>query len=290
MRCPATRDLSQADAAIIGVPLDTAVMYRPGARFGPRAIRDASGQMRPHALEATKLEPPFTKLRVIDYGDIELYPGYIDQSLARAQEELAQVLASNTFPVLLGGDHSITLPALRACAAKHGLLSLIHFDAHPDFWPGTAERPYHHGTVFRVAVGEGLIDPKASVQIGIRGSLSAGIVAEARAAGFHLITAEEFARQGTRATLDAIHRLASLPAYVSLDIDCVDPAFAPGTGTPEVAGLTSREIVELVRGLAGLPFVAFDVVEVCPPYDSSEITALLAANLVYEFLLLLATR
>ncbi len=290
MRCPATRDLSQADVAIIGVPLDTAVLYRPGARFGPRAIRDASGHMRPHATDPAKLEPPFDRLRVVDYGDLETYPGYIEQSLAHVQEEVARVLETETFPVVLGGDHSTTLPVLRACAARQGTLSLVHFDAHPDFWPGTAERPYHHGTVFRVAVEEGLIDPAASLQIGIRGSISAGIIAEARAAGFNLITADEFARPGVRATVETIQRLASLPVYVSLDIDCVDPAFAPGTGTPEVAGLTSREIVELVRGLAGLPLVAFDVVEVSPPYDSSEITALLAANLVYELLLLLATR
>lgn len=290
MRCPATRDLSQADAAIIGVPLDSAVLYRTGARFGPRAIRDASGQMRPHATDPAKLEPPFDRLRVVDYGDIEPYPGYIEQSLARVQEELARVVETGTFPVVLGGDHSTTLSVLRACAAKHDTLSLVHFDAHPDFWPGTTERPYHHGTVFRVAAEEGLIDPAASVQIGIRGSRSAGIIAEARAAGFHLITADEFARQGVRPTLQAVQHIASLPVYVSLDIDCVDPAFAPGTGTPEVAGLSSREIVELVRGLAGLPLVGFDVVEVSPPYDCSQITALLAANLVYEFLLLLAAR
>ncbi len=288
MRCPATRDLSRAHVAIIGVPMDMAVMYRPGARFGPRAIRDASGQMRPHALDPAQLEPPFDKLTVVDYGDIEPYPGYIEQSLAVIQAELAKVLDTDTFPIVLGGDHSTTLPVLRACAARHGALSLVHFDAHPDFWPGTAERPYHHGTVFRVAVQEGLIDPAASVQIGIRGSISAGIIAEARAAGLHLITADEFARQGVRATLETVQRIATLPVYVSLDIDSVDPAFAPGTGTPEVAGLTSREIVDLVRGLAGLPLVAFDIVEVSPPYDSSEITALLAANLVYQFLLLLA--
>jgi len=290
MRCPTTRDLSLADVAIIGVPIDTDVMYRPGARFGPRAIRDASGQLRPHHWDAERLEPPFDKLRVVDYGDIEVFPGYIEQSMKQVQAELARVLETDTFPVVLGGDHSTTLPVLRACAAKHGTLSLVHFDAHPDFWPGTPERPYHHGTVFRIAVQEGLIDPQASVQVGIRGSISAGIIAEARAAGFHLITADEFARQGVRATIEAIQRVASLPVYVSLDIDSVDPAFAPGTGTPEVAGLTSREIVELVRGLSGLPLVAFDIVEVCPAYDSSEITALLAANLVYEFLLVLAER
>ncbi len=287
-RCPASRDLSKADAAIVGVPMDMAVLYRSGARFGPRAIRDASGGLRPHHWEPGKIEPPFDRLRVIDYGDIEVFPGYIEQSLSRVQEELTPIVEAGVFPVVLGGDHSTTLPVLRACAAKHGALSLVHFDAHPDFWPGAPERPYHHGTVFRVAAEEGLIDPAASVQIGIRGSVSAGIIPEARAAGFHLVTADEFARQGLRHTLEAVQRAASLPVYVSLDIDSVDPAFAPGTGTPEVAGLTSREIIELVRGLRGLPLAGFDVVEVAPAYDSAEITALLAANLVYEFLVVLA--
>lgn len=286
-RCPASRDLSQADVAIVGVPMDMAVLYRPGARFGPRAIRDASGGLRPHHWEPDKIEPPFDRLRVIDYGDIEVFPGYIEQSLARVQEEVAPIVDAGVFPVVLGGDHSTTLPLLRACAAKHGVLSLVHFDAHPDFWQGTPERPYHHGTVFRVAVEEGLIDPESSVQIGIRGSISAGIVDEARRAGFHLLTAGQFAQQGVRATVEQIERIATLPTYVSLDIDSVDPAFAPGTGTPEVAGLTSREIVELVRGLRGLPLVGFDVVEVAPAYDHAEITALLAAHLVYELLLTL---
>ncbi len=289
MRCPAARDLSNADVAVIGLPLDSATMYRPGARFGPRAIRDASGQMRPHGLDTTDLEPPFDTLRVVDYGDVDVYPGYVDQSLDQIQTAVAEVLAADTFPLILGGDHSVTLPVLRACAARRGTLSLVHFDAHPDFWQGTPQRPYHHGTVFRVAVEEGLIDPAASVQIGIRGSISASIVDEARAAGFRLITADEFVGQGVPATLEAVHCLATLPVYVSLDIDCVDPAFAPGTGTPEVAGLTSREIVEMVRGLRGLSLVACDVVEVSPPYDSSEITALLAANLVYELLMVLAS-
>jgi len=276
--------------AIAGVPMDMAVLYRSGARFGPRAIRDASGQLRPHHWDPARLEPPFDKLRVIDYGDLETFPGYIEQSIEHVQAALDPIVEADVFPVVLGGDHSTTLPVLRATAARHGRLSLVHFDAHPDFWPGEPERPYHHGTVFRRAAEEGLIDPASSVQVGIRGSISASAVPDARAAGFHLITAEEFARQGTRATLEAIHRLASLPAYVSLDIDSVDPAFAPGTGTPEVAGLTSREVIELVRGLRGLPLVGFDIVEVCPAYDSAEITALLAANLVYEFLLVLADR
>jgi agmatinase len=290
-RCPASRDLSKADVAVVGVPMDMATLYRPGARFGPRAIRDASGQLRPHHWEPDRLEPPFDKLRVIDYGDIEVFPGYIEQSIDHIQAELKPVIDSGVFPVVLGGDHSTTLPVLRAAAAVHGRMSLVHFDAHPDFWPpASPERPIHHGTIFHHAVNEGLIEPSSSVQIGIRGSLSAGIINECRAAGFHVITADEFAHQGVRATVEAVQRIASLPVYVSLDIDSVDPGFAPGTGTPEVAGLTSREIVELVRGLRGLPMAAFDVVEVAPAYDSGEITALLAANLVYELLLVLAER
>lgn len=287
-RVPAGRDLRDCDVAIVGVPMDMAVMYRSGARFGPRAIRDASGQLRPHARDPDRLEEPFASLRVIDYGDLEVYPGYIERTVADVQSEIEAMLASDVFPVVLGGDHSTTLPVLRACAGRHGTLSLVHFDAHPDFWESSPEHPLHHGTVFRIAVKEGLIDPNASVQIGIRGSISAGVVGDARAAGFQVITAEEFSPRGVDAALEAVHRIAKRPVYVSLDIDCVDPAFAPGTGTPEVAGLTSREIVALVRGLKGLPFVAFDVVEVSPPYDSAEITALLAANLVYEFLMLLA--
>ena len=289
-RCPASRDLSKADVAVVGVPMDMATLYRSGARFGPRAIRDASGQLRPHHWDPDQLEPPFDTLRIIDYGDVDVYPGYIEQSLAHVQAELQQVVDAGVFPLVLGGDHSTSLPALRAMATRHGKMSLVHFDAHPDYWPGTPERPYHHGTVFRRAEEEGLIDPAASVQVGIRGSISANLVDEARAAGFHLLTGNEFAAQGVEATLRDIQRITRGPVYVSLDIDSVDPAFAPGTGTPEVAGLTSREIMDMVRGLSGLNIVGFDIVEVAPAYDSSEITALLAANLVYELLMVLAVR
>jgi len=287
-RVPAGRDLQGVDVAIIGVPMDMAVMYRSGARFGPRAIRNASGQLRPHALRADEIEEPYASLRVIDYGDIEVFPGYIEKSLEVIEETVEEVLSAGVFPLVLGGDHSTTLPLLRAGAKRHGRLSLVHFDAHPDFWPQPADHPVHHGTVFRIALEEGLIDPAASVQIGIRGSLSAGIVGEARAAGFNVITADELARDGVAKALASVHLRARGPVYVSLDVDCVDPAYAPGTGTPEIAGLTSREILALVRGLRGLDIVGFDVVEVAPAYDPAEITALLAANLVYEFLLLLA--
>lgn len=287
-RCPASRDLAKADVAVIGVPMDMATLYRAGARFGPRAIRDASGQLRPHHWDPAQIEPPFDTLRVIDYGDLDVFPGYIEQTVEHLQRELAPVVEAGVFPLVLGGDHGTTLPVLRALGKRHGTMSLVHFDAHPDYWPGTPERPLHHGTVFRRAAEEKLIDPNTSVQIGIRGSISANLVEEARAAGFHLLTASEFAAQGGAATLSQLRERVRGPVYVSLDIDSVDPAFAPGTGTPEVAGLTSREIVGLVRGLSGLSFAGFDIVEVAPAYDSAEITALLAANLAYEFLLVMA--
>ncbi|HXG36971.1 MAG TPA: agmatinase [Dehalococcoidia bacterium] len=287
-RVPASRDFHQADVAVIGVPMDMTVMYRSGARFGPRAIRNASGQLRPHALPGGTLEEPYASLRVIDYGDIEVYPGNVQSSFSRIQAVVEECVSNQAFPIILGGDHSLTLPVLRVFAKYVGTISLIHFDAHPDFWPPTEEQPFHHGTVFRNALDEYLIDPTASLQIGIRGSLSAGIVEEARRAGFHVVTAEEIARDGVAAVVEAMHRIAWRAAYVSLDIDCVDPAFAPATGTPEVAGLTSREILALLRGLKGINVVGFDLVEVAPAYDNVEITALLAANLVHEFLLILS--
>jgi agmatinase len=290
MRAPAGRDLRHCDVVIVGLPFDSGTTYRPGARMGPRGIRDASGQMRPHARQAGNLEEPFASLRILDYGDLELSPGYTEQTFARIEAGLAAIVESDTLPVCLGGDHSITLPILRALSRKHGVLSLVHFDAHPDFWEGRADWPHHHGTTMRTAVNEKLIDPRRTVQVGIRGSLSASILDDARRAGFHLITADDFVQRGAPAVLEDIRRIAQGPTYVSLDIDCVDPAFAPGTGTPEVAGLTSRDIVELTRGLRGLSVVGFDLVEVAPPYDPAEITCLLAANLVYEFLLTLPAR
>jgi agmatinase len=268
--------------------MDMAVLYRPGARFGPRAIRDASGQLRPHHWNPDEVEAPFDKLRVVDYGDLDVYVGYIEQTMDHLTSEFEKIVAGGVFPLVLGGDHATSLPVLRALAEKHGKMSLVHFDAHPDFWPGPPGRPYHHGTPFRVATEEGLIDPKASVQVGIRGSLSANLIDEARAAGFHLLTASEFAEKGVERTLHDIRNIAKPPIYVSLDIDCVDPAYAPGTGTPEVAGLTSREIVAMVQGLPAPDVVGMDVVEVAPAYDHAEITALLAANLIFEFLLVRA--
>lgn len=291
MRLPLSRDLAAVDVAIVGVPFDLGVNMRPGARFGPRGIRNGSFQIRQYPMNEADLWGPFRTLRVIDYGDLNLVNAYIDTAVQQIEEGLAPIFAAGVTPVTLGGDHTITLPALRACARAHGPVGLVHFDAHPDFWPPPSpDRPYHHGTVYHIAAAEGLIDLQRSVQVGIRGTISAMVVEDARAAGFDLITADEFVELGVAGALARIRERARGKVYVSLDIDAADPAYAPGTGTPEVAGLHSRELVALVRGLKGLNTVAFDLVEVSPPWDSSEITALLAANLVYEFLEVRAAR
>lgn len=289
MRLPLSRDLMMADVAIVGVPFDLGVNMRPGARFGPRGIRNGSFQIRQYPMKADDLWGPFRSLRVVDYGDLNLVNAYIDTAVGQIEEQMTPVFAAGVVPISLGGDHTVTLPILRACAKRHGPVALVHFDAHPDFWPPPAEdRPYHHGTVYHIAAQEGLIDLERSVQVGIRGTISAMVVEDARRAGFDLITADEFFDLGIRETLGRIHARARGKVYVSLDIDAADPAYAPGTGTPEVAGLNSREMVRLVRGLQGLDIVGMDVVEVSPPWDSSEITVLLAANLVYELLVVLA--
>lgn len=288
MRVPPTRDLRQVDVAIVGVPFDATTFYRPGARFGPQAIRQASAHLRPYPARREDAFPPFDRLRVVDYGDVNVLPVASDENLRRIQETVSSILSTGAFPLCLGGDHSITLPVLRALVPHYGPLALVHFDAHPDFWPPLLGHLHYHGSTFRIAHEEGLIDLERSIQVGIRGSISSAIIEEARAAGFLIVTADEAVQRGIEHILELVHERARGPVYVSLDIDCVDPAYAPGTGTPEVAGFTSREILTLVRGLRGLEMVGFDVVEVAPAYDNAEITALLAATLVYEYLRVLA--
>ncbi len=291
MQVPVTRDLSKADVAIIGMPLDLGTIIRSGARYGPRGIRNASSHLQSHAWKVEDLEEPFRSLRVVDYGDVEMPYGYIEEAVRRIETTVSTVLDAGSFPLCLGGDHSISLPILRALYKKYGKISLIHFDAHPDFWEPPEGMPYNHGTMFRMASDEGIMDPRTSVQVGIRGGPSLEILDEVREAGITVITGEQFWQLGVEHTIATIKEAAtSHPVHVSFDIDSVDPAFAPGTGTPEVAGLTSREAVALVRGLRGIGAVGFDIVEVAPPYDPSEITSLLAANLVYEFLLTLVAQ
>ena len=223
---------------------------------------------------------------MIDYGDLSVSAGYIEAAVERIEMGLSVVLDADVFPVVLGGDHTISLPVLRALHKKHGKLSLVHFDAHPDFWEPDSERPMNHGTQVKLAANEGLIDPSSSAIVGIRGSSSMAILDDVRASGITAITTDEIDENGIDWTLDGVRQaIGELPVHVSVDIDLIDPAFAPGTGVPEIAGLTSREAVKLIRGLRGMRIVGFDIVEVAPPYDHEEVAAYLAANVVYEFLL-----
>ena len=288
MQIPGSRDLDKADVAVVGFPLDLGTIIRSGARFGPRGIRTASMHVGLHGIEPAELREPFKSLRIVDYGDVEMPFGYIEEAVRRIESAVTDIISKDVFPVCLGGDHTISLPILRALHKKHGKISLVHFDAHPDFWEPPEDMPLHHGTMFRIASDEGVMDPTTSVQVGIRGRPSMAIVEEVRAAGITVITGEEFWDIGVEATVEKIRAATKgTPVHISYDIDSVDPAFAPGTGTPEVAGLTSREAMALVKSLRGVGAVGFDIVEVAPLYDSSEITALLAANLVLQFLLTL---
>lgn len=286
-----TRDVRHADVAIVGIPFDSGTSYRSGTRFGPRKIRDASlllwGYNNPLAVA------PFETLDIVDYGDVDIVPVNIEDTYANIESEVGAILDADVTVIALGGDHSTTLPLLRVHAKKHGPLAVVHFDSHPDTWDSEfGDHPYSHGTPFRRALEEKLIDSSAYIQIGIRGPTSeANDLQDARDLGARVITIDEALSIGIPAILKEVHeKAAGKKVYVSLDIDAVDPAYAPGTGTPEVGGFTSYQMLQLVRGLNGLNLVGFDLVEVSPPYDTGEITAILASNLVFEFLSLLALR
>src|SRR5215213_7230442 len=288
MRLPNTQDLENADAAIVGAPFDTGATFRAGARFGPEGIRSASHLLRRYnpSLDV----PIFDHLSVIDYGDVPVVPGYIESSYERIAQGLEPVHRAGTTPLVLGGDHSIALPELRAAAAVHGRLALVQFDSHPDTWDSYFGEKHTHGTPFRRAIEEGLLDTSRSIQVGMRGSIyDKNDWDDAREMGFDLVPTDEVRQLGISRVIDRIHeRVGDARTYVSFDVDFVDPAFAPGTGTPEIGGFTSREAQEFVRGLVGLDIVGCDVVEVLPPYDAAQITALLAANMAHEFLSLFA--
>jgi agmatinase len=290
MRLPNVQDLENADAAIVGAPFDTGASFRAGARFGPESIRSVSHLLRPY--NPSQQVSIFEHLSVIDYGDVPVVPGYIEESYERIKEGLEPIHRAGVIPVVLGGDHSIALPELRAAATVDGPLALVQFDSHPDTWDAYFGKKYNHGTVFRRAVEEGLLDTSRSIQVGMRGPLYAsGDLGVSRELGFDLVPTDEVRELGIPEVIERIReRVGDARVYVSFDVDFVDPAFAPGTGTPEIGGFTSREAQEFVRGLAGLDIVGCDVVEVLPPYDSAQITALLAANVAHEFLSLFALR
>ncbi len=277
-----TRNLDEAELVVTGIPFDMATSNRPGARLGPRAIRAASVGLA--ELDAYPWGfDPFDFVPVVDYGDCFIDYGHPEEAVARIEAHADEILASDTMMVSLGGDHFVTYPLLRAHAKKHGPLSLLHFDAHCDTWDDDGSR-LDHGSMFLRAVKEGIIDPRTSVQIGIR-------TFNAETHGFTILGAPWVHREGIPAVLDVVAEVVGdNPTYLTFDIDCLDPAFAPGTGTPVAGGLSTAQALEAIRGFGALDIVGMDVVEVSPPYDVSEITALAAATIAHDFICLQAVK
>jgi agmatinase len=290
-RAPHVTDLEGVDVAVAGVPFDTATSMRPGARFGPAGIRDASLLLRPW--NAAQGVDVFGSLSFVDYGDLETTPGNALRTTEQLAAQLESVLRAGAVPLVLGGDHSIVLGELRAQAAVHGPVAVVLLDAHADTWEQYYGERYFHGTPFKRALEEGLIDPSRSLLAGMRGSLyAASDLDEPRSWGFEIVPCDEL-RTWTPAQYAARvrERVGSGPAFLSFDIDVIDPAFAPATGTPEVCGLLPHEALAFLRALRGQRFTGYDVVEVAPAYDTNaQITALLAANVAYELLTLTALR
>ena len=288
MRLPHREDLAGVDVAIVGVPYDGGTSYRVGSRHGPRAIRDQSSLIRTYSYFQDVA--PFDRMTVVDAGDVDVPPVGIEQAYGVIEAGIGRVLAAGAASMAVGGDHSISLPLLRAVAKRHGPVGLVQFDSHIDTWPEYFGGRYFHGSPFYWAVEEGLVDPTRFVQVGIRGpGYGPDDFDFHRARGMTVIMIDQVKAEGVDRTIAAMRAVLSGPTYVSFDIDAVDPAFAPGTGTPEVGGLTSHEAQRLVRGLAGLPVVGCDLVEVSPNYDGpGQITALLAANLLFELLCVMA--
>jgi len=292
MRLPHQTDLAGVDVAIVGVPFDSGTSYRSGARMGPREIRAQSSLIRLYSY-FLKVSP-FEKLTVVDAGDIDPPPVGIEPAYAAIDAGVRRIVEAGATPLVVGGDHSISLPCLRAVAATHGPVALVQFDAHIDTWGDYFGGKYFHGSPFRRAIEERVIDPARYVQVGIRGPMygEAEDFDFQREAGVTTIDIGMVKRDGVEKTMARVREIVgSRPLYVTFDIDSVDPAFAPGTGTPEVGGLTSYEAQELVRGLAGSNIVGCDVVEVAPQFDGpGQITALLAANIMFELLCVRALR
>jgi agmatinase len=281
---PQLSEVSDVDVAIVGVPFDTGVSYRPGARFGPNHVRESSRLLRPYNPAANV--SPFATQQVVDAGDIAANPFDIEEAISSIHKSYDQLSERAKKIVTIGGDHTITLPILRSLKAKHGPISVVHFDAHLDTWDSYFGADYTHGTTFRRASEEGLLDPEGCMHIGIRGPLyAAKDLTDDKALGFQIFSSVEFQDLGVNAAIEKMKaRVGKRPVYISIDIDVLDPAHAPGTGTPEAGGLTSRELLSVLRATAGMNVIGADIVEVAPAYDHAQITGIAASHVMYELI------
>jgi agmatinase len=286
-RLPRLDELRDADTLVWGVPFDAGVSYRPGARFGPSHVRQSSRLLRPY--NPAQDSEPFARAQLADAGDLAVNPFDITEAITTIERAADELSGTRRSLVTIGGDHTIALPLLRVQHARHGPVAVLHFDAHLDTWDTYFSAKYTHGTPFRRAAEEGLIDFAHSLHVGLRGPLYSRLdLEESEKLGFAAIHSRDFVRQPIDDLIERTRaRLGDRPVYVSLDIDVLDPAFAPGTGTPEAGGLSSMQLLEVLRGLTGLNVVGADVVEVSPAYDHAEITGIAAAHLIYELLSLL---
>lgn len=288
-RLPAIDQVGDFDVAFLGAPFDGGTSYRPGARFGPLAVRTASRNLRP-AFHPDLGIAPFQTIQAVDAGDVPVNPFSIEEAVSQIQRSAADLVGDRRRVIAIGGDHTVALPLLRATHRVHGPVALIHFDAHLDTWDTYFGAPTTHGTIFRRAAEEGLLAEDHGIHIGIRGPLydQSDLTDDARF-GFQIVRAGDLDRIGIEETVAKIrNRVGDHPVYLSIDVDVLDPAFAPGTGTPEMGGLSSRELLHLLRGLDGITIVGADVVEVAPAYDHAEVTALAAATVAFDICTLLA--
>ena len=287
-RLPRIDEVAKADIAVVGIPFDAGTSYRPGARFGPAHIRESSRLLRPYnpAQDAS----PFALAQVVDAGDIAVNPFNIELAVQQIEDGVDELLDDGMKLVTLGGDHTIAYPILKSLHKKHGPITVIHFDAHLDTWDTYFGAPLTHGTPFRRASEEGFIDLESCLHVGIRGPLYADTdLSDDKKLGFEVVTSIDMDKIGVEGVIKRmLARVGNKPVYVSIDVDVLDPAFAPGTGTPEMGGLSSREMLALLRALETVNLVGADIVEVSPQYDSAQITGFAAAHMAYELITLMA--
>jgi len=287
-RLPRIDEVGKADIAVVGIPFDAGTSYRPGARFGPSHIRESSRLLRPYnpAQDAS----PFALAQVVDAGDIAVNPFNLEQAVEQIEAGFDELLSDGKKLVTLGGDHTIAYPILKSLHKKHGPITVIHFDAHLDTWDTYFGAPLTHGTPFRRASEEGLIDLSSCMHVGIRGPLySETDLSDDKRLGFEVVTSIDMDAVGVPGIIEQIRRrVGNKPVYVSIDVDVLDPAFAPGTGTPEMGGLSSREVLALIRSLDAVNLIGADIVEVSPQYDNAQITGFAAAHMAYELITIMA--